>query len=408
MPYDAHIRRRTCLGFGLGLAADVAFPRAPEAASVVDDAGPWGTYKTIISFRHRVGKLPNGLMCASDGMPYGTTELAGSYGYGTLYCVDAHERVHVLHSFGASRDDFIMPSSPPTEGDDDALYGVVNAGGGGSEGGVYRLGRDGRWDILHAFSNRRAEGYLSSRLVLGSDGQFYGSNALGGTYNGGVVYRLGKDGTVTPLWQLGEPGGPDYPQAALIEGVDGRLYGTSRDGGAGDYYGTIFSLAKDGSDPRVVHSFERSGGWNPGPVVQGMDGYLYGTTRYGGQKGFGTAYRVAPDGSDHSVLHDFAHGRASSPLLEIEPGVLAGTSFPDSSNGGSLFVLTTDGRFHVLRSFGGRNPHGDRDGDAPAGPLCRAPSGELVGTCNFGGAVYGGTLWFARAPDGSWGAGLRT
>jgi uncharacterized repeat protein (TIGR03803 family) len=46
------------------------------------------------------------------------------------------------------------------------------------------------------------------------------------------------------------------PRSALVEGADGALYGTTQNGGPGDN-GTIFRLNKDGSDYRVLHSFNR-------------------------------------------------------------------------------------------------------------------------------------------------------
>jgi len=411
---QAIIRRRTCLGLALGIAADAALPRASDAAGFIDETGPGGTYKTICSFDRHLGKTPSGVMCASDGLVYGVTAEGGAQGRGTLYCVDTRRRIHVLHTFAGSPDDGRLASAPPTEGDDGALYGLVTQGGPVDRGVAYRLGRDGRWDILHTFGETLEEGYWSwGSLLLASDGQFYGTTSTGGLYGGGVVFRMGKDGTVTPLWQLGEGHGPADPVSSLIEGADGRLYGASAGGGSG-YSGAIFTLAKDGSDPRVLHSFGSAGGSYPGAIVQGQDGYLYGTTLYGGPKEGGVAYRMATDGSAYVPLHVFG-GRMdgsypSSPLLEIEPGVFLGTTDRDSASlfDGALFALTADGRFQSMRRFGRRSPHGVPDGKAPRGPLCRLPSGELVGTCTSGGAADGGTLWLAREPEGGWGSGLQT
>jgi len=414
MSSHARIRRRACLGFALGLAADIALPRAAHAAGIIEEIGPGGVYKTMHSFEAQEGMWPTGVMCASDGLLHGATRVGGAYDRGTLFRFDPRGHLEVLHSFSGGRDDGYAPAGPPVEGDDGALYGLTARGGAADAGVAYRLGPEGRWEVLHHFGVDRHDGIApQDTLLLASDGQLYGTAVGGGDRNVGIAFRMGKDGSVTPLWQFGKPGEPATPTTALIEGVDGRLYGTSFSGGADT--GTVFSLAKDGSDRRVVHSFGYTSERYPdAALVQATDGYLYGTNQGGGAHGFGTAYRLAPDGSGYRVLHDFA-GRmdgcnANSPLLEIEPGALVGATSEEDLvlYGGTLFALTADGQLGTLHRFGRRTLRGVPDGGWRLGRLCRLPTGELVGTCLRGGAADGGTLWFARAPDGGWGSGLQT
>ena len=74
------------------------------------------------------------------------------------------------------------------------------------------------------------------------------------------------------------------PVAALIEGSDRALYGTSPQGGANNS-GTVFKLNQDGSAYAILHSFKFFGDEGDTPVgalVQGSDGALYGTAAYGG------------------------------------------------------------------------------------------------------------------------------
>src|SRR5262249_40403814 len=146
--------------------------------------------------------------------------------------------------------------------------------------------------------------FLVEGLIFASDGQFYGAATYGGDFGAGVVFRMDKAGNVTPLWQLGaKEGDPAVPSSALFEAEDGRLYGTTYGGGE---RGTLYSLGRDGSDGRIVHSFFGRDGENPNaPVIQGSDGRLYGTARGGGRHGRGTVFSVAPDGSDFRVLHAF-------------------------------------------------------------------------------------------------------
>ena len=71
---------------------------------------------------------------------------------------------------------------------------------------------------------------------------------------------------------------------SVIEGKDGRLYGTTLNGGPEDG-GLVFALNKDGSGYTVLHNFGHgaTNGLSPwGTVIQGSDDRLYGATRHGG------------------------------------------------------------------------------------------------------------------------------
>ena len=104
------------------------------------------------------------------------------------------------------------------------------------------------------------------------------------------------------------------PHAGLVEGSDGTLYGTTSGGGSGIGYGTVFRLNKDGSSYTVLHSFTGgpSDGSNPqGGLLEGSDGVLYGTTKEGGSAeeggsaGAGTVFKLNKDGSGYVVLLNF-------------------------------------------------------------------------------------------------------
>jgi uncharacterized repeat protein (TIGR03803 family) len=422
---DARIHRRTCLGLALGLAAEAALPRAAGPAE--QDAPAGFGYRTIQSFGTHDGLQPNGVMLGADGLVRGFTGAGGPYKLGTAYVVDPRGRIRTLHAFGGGSDDGAHPVGTPVQDSDGALYGVTNQGGAANLGVAFRIGPDGACTLLHHFGVNADDGYgCNDGLLLASDGQLYGANVWRGKHNGGQVFRLGRDGSFTPLWQMGarsDPGSPVTPDIALLEGTDGRLYGGSMGGGGPGKDGTIYSLARDGSDQRVLHAFETTDGSAPSAaLVQGADGFLYGTTKQGGRYQGGVAFRLAPDGSSFHVLHDFGDRADAvypeSPLLELEPGLFVGAASCDDGAfewlGGALFALRADGRYERLHRFGRHDVHGVPDGQSPLGALCRLPTGELAGTCRFGGLVDGGTLWRARVPPGSaddrahWGSGLQT
>lgn len=97
------------------------------------------------------------------------------------------------------------------------------------------------------------------------------------------------------------------PQASLIEGNDGALYGTTRQGGSANG-GTVFKVNKDGTGYGVLHSFSNTSGDGDNAyasLTEGTDGALYGTTTIGGSDGIGTVFKVNKDGTGYAILRSF-------------------------------------------------------------------------------------------------------
>jgi uncharacterized repeat protein (TIGR03803 family) len=135
-------------------------------------------------------------------------------------------------------------------------------------------------------------------LIQGNDGNFYGTTGGGGggADNGGTVFKLTPGGVETVLYAFGASSSDGIGPNSLIQGSDGNFYGTTGGGGAntengnlGD--GTIFKVTPGGVET-VLYSFGASSSDGVGPVglIQGSDGYFYGTTSEGGN-GVGTVFR---------------------------------------------------------------------------------------------------------------------
>lgn len=88
--------------------------------------------------------------------------------------------------------------------------------------------------------------------------------------------------------------GPVY--MALIQGTDGKLYGTTTAGGIGGY-GTVFKMTRQGT-LTTLHSFAMTDGSHPeGALVQATNGSFYGTASLGGVNGSGTVFEITPQGT---------------------------------------------------------------------------------------------------------------
>jgi uncharacterized repeat protein (TIGR03803 family) len=362
-------------------------------------------------FPELAGNQPEApLILGSDGALYGTTYGSGNNRAGAVFRFNQDGTGYgVLHSFTVSGGDGRIPLAGLVEGSDGALYGTTSGGGATNQGTVFKLNKDGSgYRILHSFGTTPGDGRRpQSGLVEGKNGVLYGTTYVGGAGNGGVVFKLDKDGGDYALLHSFTIDFIDgyYPAAGLVEGDDGALYGTTVYGGLNDA-GAVFTLNNDGSAYNILHVF--SGGTEDGQnprtgLTEGSGGALFGTTQLGGKNNAGTVFTLNKDGSGFNVLHSFtgAGGDGSIPsgeLLEGDGGVLYGTTYYGGSNGfGTVFRVSEDGSdFGVLHSF----KDFVYDGYFPYAGLIKSADGALYGTTQEGGIARMGTV-FKLNEDGS-------
>ena len=295
------------------------------------------------------------LVLGEKGILYGTTELGGAYGQGTVFEVKPTRdgsTAAILHSFDLNGTDGADPFATLILDKVGNLYGTTYAGGGYSSGAVFELAPSGTETILHSFDFNGSDGYYpNASLVLDGEGNLYGTTTYGGAYGCaedgcGTVFELTPSGNETILHSFGASGDGSGPYGHLVR-HNGNLYGTSTEGGAYNYYGTVFELKlyRGKWTETILHSFENNGtdGVNPpADLVFDKNGNLYGTTNGGGAYNYGTVFELSP---------------------------------PSSS--GSSWTET------ILWSFGNGT-----DGRYPEGGLVFDTEGNLYGTTGYGG-VYG-------------------
>src|SRR5438445_8619250 len=86
-------------------------------------------------------------------------------------------------------------------------------------------------------------------------------------------------------------------------------------------------------------------------VVQGPDGTLYGATTWGGLLDWGTMFAITHAG-DYTSLTPFAAGAPASLLVPGREGNFYGTAFFGGEyEQGTLFSVTPEGSVNVLASF---------------------------------------------------------
>jgi uncharacterized repeat protein (TIGR03803 family) len=142
-----------------------------------------GALTTLYSLNFTDGSYPAaGLLLASDGNFYGTTERGGSKDYGTLIRMTPDGQFSTLLEF----DGFNNGANPVvalTEGPDASIYGTTSSGGPGGKGTIFRLSFTGPPQITSQPRARAAVGGGSARF----------SASVSGAPT--MIYRWQKNGT---------------------------------------------------------------------------------------------------------------------------------------------------------------------------------------------------------------------
>jgi uncharacterized repeat protein (TIGR03803 family) len=222
--------------------------------------------------------------------------------------------------------------------------------------------------VLHSFDFTDGA-YPYAGLIQGRDGKLYGTTFGGGCGQGdqgegcGTVFKITTGGKLTSLYTFCSQGGNQctdglFPTAALDQGADGKFYGTTSNGGGGydDDNGTVFNITASG---RLTT--------------------LYTFCSRGGQ--------YCTDGSQ-----PFAG------LVQDADGSLYGTTGRGGANendDGTVFKITNGGKLTTLYSFCASG-YPCTDGIYPSGLILDA-DGKFYGTTSRAGANRGGTVFSITA-----------
>jgi uncharacterized repeat protein (TIGR03803 family) len=224
-----------------------------------------------------------------------------------------------LYVFGPAPDG-ANPFGGVIEGPDRDLFGTTVRGGTHNAGTIFRLtpptvGQT-TWNdrIIHNFrSHIDPDGNTPmGSLVRDSAGALYGTVPEGGTQGpgiaGGLVFQLAPPPSGTNVWTYTVlhsfdrfTGDGSVPTASLLLRPDGNLYGTTRFGGLGRLFGTVFRLTPpaapgDTWTETVIYRFHGglSGKRPTTGLTQDPGGPLFGTTSTAGAFQQGTVFMIKP------------------------------------------------------------------------------------------------------------------
>src|SRR5579862_6347177 len=242
------------------------------------------------------------------------------------------------------------------------------------------------FNTLYSFTGSNDGARPEAGLVQGSDGYLYGTTEIGGTNNLGAVFRISTQGAYTNLYSFTSGNDGANPMAGLVQGSDGYFYGTT-DGGGTNGAGTVFQISASGVQTNL-YSFTgtNDGAFPRAGLVQGRDGSFYGTTDAGGTNGKGTVFKINSNGA-LTTLYSFNGGGFIAPnpvagLVQGSDGNFYGTTYQGGASGnGNVFQISSNGAYTNLYSFSGGN-----DGANPVAGLVQGNDGNFYGTTD--GTVF--------------------
>lgn len=207
---------------------------------LVPTATPPYKESVLVDFNYTNGNDANLPTQGMDGNFYGSTVSGGSKGLGVVYKITAGGAITLLHNFTGYPSDGTDPIGAMVQGNDGAFYGVTWEGGSSNLGTIFKITSNGTYTLLHNFVGRPGDGaYPRSGLILGSDGNFYGTTLNGGTANDGTLYKVNPSGQVTVLYNLcSQTNCSDgfSPVVPLLQHTNGKFYGSTSGNSLGGSY----------------------------------------------------------------------------------------------------------------------------------------------------------------------------
>ena len=342
-----------------------------------------------------------------------------------IYQITKKNTLSTYHSFQAVSATSANPANAdglePTAlivGTDGNLYGACKISGPGQFGTIYKITPNGTLTVLASFGvSATTPGALDPGngpvgLIQGIDGNLYFANASG-------VYSLNPSnpsGAVTTVatFPYGLTEGSDpygYNASSIMQASDGNFYltmGTTPGTLAGDPGRTAGAIVQvtPGGQLNLVHAFALDGsqGNQPqGPLVEGPDGDLYGTTNTstnGGTTAAGLAFKVQPGAGGAFIslgaLPSSGGVRPSNALFVGSDANLYSTTVAGGNltaghcagvGCGTLFRMTPGGTFTTVYAFQGGSagspnapPVASIDGASPEAPVVQSDNGDFIGS----------------------------
>jgi uncharacterized repeat protein (TIGR03803 family) len=408
---------RSVMTFVLGLS--LAVTARAQSSGTIDQLFAFTCTSGVSRDTCPQGARPDIILQASDGNFYGaaqvTDEGVSDPQGGTLFKLTAAGEFTQLFTFTQGSSGFLNGNNPAdgfVEANDGFLYGTTFNGGKQNDGVLFRIRKTGTgFKVLHNFcsSVNCADGSVPNGLLLGQDGNLYGTTLEGGlsvspcpSSGCGTIFRFeATTGAFTVLHRLTAVANGLQP-SGMIQATNGNFYGVSQGLDVRGFNEDIFQFTPKGQFTvqfkLPLFDIGISG------LTQGANGNLYGAFESitAGEINF---FEVTTKGTGFVAFKPFTTlaGTTNIPSLFLaSDGNLWDSNFTDSTAAmGSVFSINPqNGAVLQTFAFDGAN------GNSPEVGVIQAADGTFVGTTELGGTISGGSNEFADGTVWTLDAGL--
>jgi uncharacterized repeat protein (TIGR03803 family) len=339
-------------------------------------------------------------LCEVDSnLFFGMTFTGGSYNSGTLFCYSQDSDVFTSFiNFNGSNGQY--PVGSLIKASNGLLYGMTRSGGIYNKGTIFSFDYINNILVtLHSFDSNNGSTPQGS-LMQHSNGKLYATTYEGGLTNCGVIFSFETNSnTFTKLYDYNYTDG-GFPVSAMIENANGKLYGTTSDGGTNSA-GVLYSFEPSSNNFTVLQDLSSIGFISIQTLFEASDGNIYGSVLQGSTHGAGGlfSYNVPTNSISLVYAFDFFSGggySSTGDMIEVDSAlVMMLAEGGGGSSGGVLFKLKLTTYIESYLHFFG-TPH---DGGTPRGGLIKGLNGKIYGLTTSGSFEgLDGTI-FSYDPD---------
>ncbi|MCP4521767.1 MAG: T9SS type A sorting domain-containing protein [Cytophagales bacterium] len=202
-----------------------------------------------------------------------------------------------------------------TEASNGKLYGLASAGGNGRRGTIFEFNLANNQTIIRFGFNGNNGGEPKGNLIQASNGKLYGMTSAGGAGNKGVVFEFNLQNSNYSYKNLYNPNSSIGNTISLIKGTNDKIYGvTTGDnisaGGTREGSGAIFEIdpiSKQRKNLYYFNGLQIENGIRPySRLIQGAEGVFYGSTFYGGANGNGVIFKYNINNNSYTKITDLS------------------------------------------------------------------------------------------------------